>query len=104
MSDDLSSDIAKLLNTRIDDLQTSINTRINDAERNIGKRLDAQDVALGRVEAKVDKTNGRVTTLERGRERAQGMIAAYRWVAPLFAGAVSAGGTILVLAVTGGLH
>lgn len=73
-------------------------------DRSLNRRLDDQDRALARVEAKVDKTNGRVTVLEKARERGQGMVAAFRWVPSLIASGVTAGLTILIMAVSGGLH
>lgn len=71
---------------------------------NFTRRMDEQDKTLARVEAKVDKTNGRVTILERARERGQGMVAAFRWVPWLLGSAVSAGMTILIMAVTGSIR
>lgn len=81
-----------------------LNDKIDTLEKNLNRRLDAQDSVMKDIQTQTRTTNGRVTALERGRERAQGMIAAYRWVGVMFGGLVSAGATILVLAATGGLH
>ena len=40
------------------------------------QRMDAQDAALARIETAVNKTNGRVTSLERDRWHQRGIVAA----------------------------
>ena len=85
-------------------VQSLMNEKIDALERNLDRRLTAQDQALIRIEGKVDKTNGRVTTLEKARERAQGVMFAFSWLPPVIASAVTAGLTVLIMAISGGLH
>jgi len=96
-------------------IDSLLRDQISTLERNLNSRLDRQDSAqqdfkdetrraLGRIEAKVDKTNGRVTVLERARERAQGVMFAFSWLPPTLAAVVTAGLTVLIMALSGGLH
>ena len=91
MNDDLS--VNHLLNEKIDAL-----------ERNLNKRLDIQDDALRDIKKQTQATNGRVGALEQARVRAQGVMYAFKWVPPILTAAVTAGLTILTLALTGGIH
>lgn len=91
MNDDLS--VNHLLNEKIDTL-----------ERNLNKRLDIQDDALREIKRQTAATNGRVGALEQARIRAQGVMYAFKWVPPILTAAVTAGLTILTLALTGGIH
>lgn len=81
-----------------------LNDKIDQLGEHLNQRLDQQDKALADIRRQTRETNGRVTALERARERAQGAVAAYRWIGVMFGGLVSAGATILVLAASGGLH
>jgi hypothetical protein len=96
--------IDSLLRDQIATLERNLNRRLDTTERNMGERLDRQDTQLQRIEGKVDKTNGRVTVLEKARERAQGVVSAYRWLPPTLAAIVTAGMTVLIMALSGGLH
>lgn len=81
-----------------------LNEKIDVLERNLNRRLDAQDDALREIKRQTQATNGRVGALEQARERAQGVMFAFRWVPPILTAAVTAGLTILTLALTGGIH
>lgn len=100
--------IESLLSEKIDLATKSLGDRLTATERNIGRRLDQQDDTLREIKVQTTKTNGRVTALERARERTQGAMAAYRWVPDLLKGLVTAafgaGLTILVLALQGAIH
>lgn len=89
--------------------------KINALERNLSRRLDAQDEAhrefkaevntrLGEIKTQTTLTNGRVTKLENARERGMGVLAAYKWVPIVIAGALSAGLGLLGTALAGGFH
>lgn len=96
--------IDSLLREQIKTLETNLNRRLDETNESVARRFDQQDKALVRIEGKVDKTNGRVTVLEKARERAQGVMFAFKWVPPLLAAAVTAGLTILTLALSGQIH
>lgn len=78
--------------------------RIDAVERNLNSRLDTQDKTLGRVEKQVTDTNGRVTVLEKARERAQGVMFAFSWLPLALSAVLTAGLTILVMALSGSIH
>lgn len=78
--------------------------KINTLERNLERRLDEQDRQLRDIKTQTQLTNGRVTTLERARERGMGVIAAYRWIPVVIGGALSAGLALLGTALAGGIH
>jgi hypothetical protein len=96
--------IDTLLREQITTLEKNLNRRLDETNDSVNRRFDAQDRALNRIELKVDRTNGRVTALETARERAKGIVFAFKWVPPVMTAAVTAGLTILTLALTGGIH
>lgn len=77
--------------------------QIQTLETNLNRRLDRQDRELGEIKAQTIATNGRVTDLEKARERIQGVVAAYRWVPVVLSALLTAGMTILVMVVTGAI-
>lgn len=92
--------INSMLNDKIDSLSHALES----VEKRMGERLTIQDTQLARIETKVDTTNGRVTVLERARERAQGVIFAFSWIPPILTAVFTAGLTILVMALTGSIR
>lgn len=102
MTDELT--ITSLLKDQITTLEQNLNRRLDATEKAVNSRFDNQDNTLKRIENQVSVTNGRVTILEKARERAQGVMAAYRWVPLVLSALMTAGVTILVMAVSGALH
>jgi hypothetical protein len=100
--------INSLILDRLDAVAVTLNARLDATERALGQRLDRQDTDLGEIKRQTQKTNGRVTALERARERTQGAISAIRWVPEfsrgIFLSALGAGLTILVMALSGSIH
>lgn len=78
-----------------------LNDKIDTLASTLSQRLDSQDAALKEIKQQTQATNGRVTVLERARERGLGVVMAFKWVPPILAAAVTAGLTILTLAITG---
>lgn len=89
--------------------------KINALERNLTRRLDEQDAESREFKAEVygrlrdiktetSATNGRVTALERARERGVGAIASYRWVPFVIGPALATGLSLLAVALEGGFH
>jgi guanylate kinase len=95
--------ILSLLAEQIKTLEKNLNRRLDDTERNMGKRLDKQDETLESIETQTKLTNGRVTMLEKARERTQGALAAYSWVQPAALMLLSVGITILIMVLTGAI-
>lgn len=89
-----------------DDLSVNhmLNEKIDTLERNLNKRLDLQDAALREIKVQTTATNGRVGTLEQARMRAQGVMFAFSWLPPVLTAVVTAGLTVLIIAITGGIH
>lgn len=81
-----------------------LNEKIDTLERNLNKRLDMQDDALRDIKKQTMATNGRVGALEQARMRAQGVMFAFSWLPPVLTAVVTAGLTVLIIAITGGLH
>jgi hypothetical protein len=96
--------VLALLEKQISTLERNLNGRLDTTERNLNGRLDRQDKALEEIKTQTTKTNGRVSVLERARERGLGVVMAFKWVPPILAAAVTAGLTILTLAITGQIH
>lgn len=90
---DLDPNLAALISARIDDLRDVV----REGFRDNNERLD-------RIERHVSETNGRVSALEKARERAQGVIFAYSWLPSTLSAVLGAGLTILIIALSGGLH
>jgi hypothetical protein len=86
------------------DVNHMLNDKIDTLERNLNRRLDAQDRALGEIKRQTQATNGRVGALEQARMRAQGVMFAFSWLPPVLTAVVTAGLTVLIIALTGGLH
>ncbi len=86
------------------DVPSLLKDKIDTLERNLNHRLDAQDAALLDIKKQTQATNGRVGALEQARMRAQGVMYAFRWIPPILTAAITAGLTILTLALTGGIH
>jgi hypothetical protein len=95
--------IISLLRDQISTLEANLNKRLDITEDSVTNRFDQQDNTLKRIEAQVQKTNGRVTVLERARDRAQGVVTAFRWIPFVLGSGLTAGLTILVMALSGGL-
>lgn len=85
--------VLSMLNDKIDTLASSLN-----------QRLDAQDAALRDIKQQTQQTNGRVTVLEKARERGLGFVMAFKWLPPILAAGVTAGLGILTLAIMGQIH
>jgi hypothetical protein len=96
--------ISGLLEKQISTLERNLNQRLDATERTVTARFDRQDRDLQEIKQQTQRTNGRVTALEKARERAQGTMSAFSWIPPILASAVTAGLTILVMALSGGLH
>jgi hypothetical protein len=95
--------IDQLLREQISTLERNLNRRLDATEESVKHRFDLQDRALVRIETQVRSTNGRVTVLEKARERAQGVMFAFSWMPPVLTAVVTAGLTILVMALTGAI-
>lgn len=102
-------DIQDLIIDRIDAVEKQVNHRIEDLNANVTLRLDQQDKTLKSIETQTTATNGRVTdhdkrlnVIELARERAQGVVLAYRWVPAFVLAFLTAGLTVLVSIVVGG--
>lgn len=78
--------------------------QISALERNVNRRFDAQDDELKEIKRQTRETNGRVTMLEKARARTQGAVSAYAWVPVVLSSLLAAGLTILVMALSGGIH
>jgi hypothetical protein len=76
-------------------------TQLQTLERSVNRRFDQQDEQLADIKAQTTRTNGRVTALESARHRAEGTIAAFRWVPAVLGALLTAGITILVMALSG---
>jgi hypothetical protein len=96
--------IDSLLRDQIKTLEANLNRRLDDTERNLNRRLDKQDADLSEIRKQTKETNGRVTKLEKARERAQGMVFAVRWIPGFLTAGFSAGLTVLIMAISGNLH
>jgi hypothetical protein len=97
------------------DREDLILDKINTLERNLNRRLDEQDAAAREFKAEVNGrlveiktqttlTNGRVTALERVRERGLGVLAAYKWIPVVVGSTLAAGLALLGTALAGGFH
>jgi hypothetical protein len=95
--------INSLLEKQISTLEANLNRRLDATELNVGQRFDRQDKELREIKQQTQRTNGRVTVLEKARERAQGVMFAFSWLPPVLTALVTAGLTILIMALTGGL-
>jgi hypothetical protein len=104
LADEPQKIIDSLLRDQITTLERNLNQRLDGTERNLNRRLDQQDTALAEIRTQTTKTNGRVTMLEKARERAQGVRSAYSWVPVALGSILTAGLTILIMALGGGIH
>lgn len=68
-----------------------------DLMRQLAANHEAVEQRLDRLEAKVDRTNGRVTTLELWRARADGFRAAFAWGPAALAATVGGVGAGIIL-------
>lgn len=74
------------------------------------RRLDEQDSALNRIEAKVDKTNGRVTKLETDKQVGEALASTHTrsldsrkaWIIGVISAAVTGAVGSIVLVLAGG--
>jgi hypothetical protein len=96
--------INAMLEKQITTLEINLNRRLDATEESVKQRFDQQDNTLRRIENQVEKTNGRVTVLEKARERAQGVVSAYSWVPAMLTAVLTAGLTILVMALSGSIQ
>ena len=96
-------DLKTSVTQRMDSYEATTGRRFDDQNREFGRRLDRQDRTLEDIQEQTRKTNGRVTTLEKARERAQGALFAYAWVPAALTAVLTAGLTILIMALSGGL-
>jgi chromosome segregation ATPase len=96
--------INSLILDKLDATAESLNARLDATERALSQRLDRQDRDLDEIKKQTQRTNGRVTALERARERAQGVIFAYSWLPSTLSAVLGSGLTILVMALSGNLH
>ena len=100
---------ARGLNTEVDPLETEptvsslLVDKIDSVEKNLNARLDKQDKELDLIKTQTQKTNGRVTVLEKARERTAGAVGAFRWMPPALMALLTAGTTILIMALSGGI-
>ena len=96
--------INSLLEKQISTLETNLNKRLDITESNVRERFDRQDKELREIKQQTQRTNGRVTNLEKARERAQGVLFAFKWIPWLMSVLITTGVTILILALTGGIR
>ena len=96
--------ISSLLEKQITALERSLNQRLDTTEKNVSERFDRQDRELREIKEQTLKTNGRVTVLERARERGLGMVTAFRWIPAVIAAGLSSGLTLLGMALAGAFH
>lgn len=96
--------IDTMLKEQIATLERNLNQRLDTTEQNVKERFDRQDRELAEIKAQTKATNGRVTVLEKARERAQGVMFAFSWLPPVLASVVTAGLTVLIMALSGGIH
>lgn len=104
MSETGDPSITSLILDKLKMTEENLNRRLDESDRNTNRRLDTQDTALVEIRTQTQLTNGRVTTLEKARERTQGVISAYRWLPTALSAILGAGLTILVMALSGGIH
>lgn len=78
--------------------------RIDAVERNLGGQIGSLADDLREVKKQTQLTNGRVTVLEKARERAQGVMFAFSWLPLALSAILTAGLTILVMALSGSIH
>lgn len=104
MADEPQSLIDAMLRDQITTLERNLNRRLDATENAVGERFDRQDRELREIKKQTQVTNGRVTVLEKARERAQGVMFAFRWMPATLAAIVTAGLTVLIMALSGGLH
>jgi hypothetical protein len=78
-----------------DQIMDLVIQRIDAVERNLNKRLDQQDDELKSIHDQTKLTNGRVTALEKARERAAGVASAYSWVLPILCALLAGGLAVL---------
>lgn len=104
MADEPQNLIDSLLRDQISTLERNLNRRLDATERAVGERFDQQDKALVEIKKQTQATNGRVTVLEKARERAQGVMFAFKWAPGVLTAMVTAGLTILIMALSGGVH
>lgn len=93
-----------LILERIEAVDRNLSERVTITERNLQQRLDTQDRTLRDIQAQTRATNGRVTALEKARERAQGVMTAFAWLPVVLSSLLTAGLTVLVTALSGGIH
>ncbi|HET6869114.1 MAG TPA: hypothetical protein VFH80_24600 [Solirubrobacteraceae bacterium] len=93
-----------LLMQRIEAVEDNLTERLHDQSRAFGSRLDGLEHTLRDIQKQTRLTNGRVNTLENDKARGQGMISAFRWLPPLLTAIVTAGLTVMIWAITGGVH
>lgn len=102
MADELT--INGMLEKQITTLEANLNRRLDATETSVNRRFDQQDRALAAIQAQTTATNGRVTALERARERGIGVVFAFKWAPPVLTAMVTAGLTILMMALTGAIR
>lgn len=96
--------VDSLIIEKINMVEGNLSRRLDDQNRELSRRLDEQDRTLHDIQEQTRRTNGRVTALEAARERGMGVLAAYKWVPVVLAGALSAGLALLGTALAGGFH
>lgn len=102
MSDDPLTIFATLLEKQVSTLEANLNLRLDMTERSVTSRFDQQDKELAAIREQTTKTNGRVTVLERARDRSAGIVAAYSWLPPIIAAIIGAGLAALITTTVGG--
>lgn len=96
--------ISSMLEKQITTLERNLNHRLDATEVSVNARFDRQDRDLQEIKAQTQRTNGRVTALEKARERAQGTMAAFSWLPSVLVAFVTSGLTILTMVLTGTIH